>query len=368
MAKNIVVCCDGTGNQFSVDKTNVLRLHDALCKDDPTQQVAFYAPGVGTFSPSMAWTRPGRAFGKLMGLALGIGYRQTIEDAYWFIVENYEPGDRICLFGFSRGAYTARVVAALLHGVGVLQRGNRHLVRYALAEIELHKRDKLKFQHLGRFRKQFSQSFAKKPFIFLGLWDTVSSVSWAYDYLRYAFTASNRSVDVVRHAVSIDERRAFYSQNLFSRREGQDFKEVWFAGVHSDVGGGYPEDESGLAKIALEWMLVQARDFGGVLLDEARVERVLADGCAPNHRGVLHRSLTWKWWPAEFFPKQRYPSPLPRPHLFRRRRLAARFKPGADPPKCRIHESVIERKKEGRLNYQPSNWPSEFEVESRVRF
>ncbi|WP_442509399.1 DUF2235 domain-containing protein [Novipirellula sp. SH528] len=367
LGKNIVVCCDGTGNQFAVDQTNVLRLHYSLVID-AQRQVAFYEPGVGTFSPNMALTRPGKAFSKVLGLAFGAGYRKTIEDAYWFIVENYQPGDRICLFGFSRGAYAARVVAALLHAVGILQQGNRHLVQYALSEIELRKGVSLDFAHLGRFRKQFSQSFDQKPFIFLGLWDTVSSVSWAYDYLSYAFTASNPSVDIVRHAVSIDEHRAFFSQNLFKRRQHQDFKEVWFAGVHSDIGGGYPEDESGLAKIALEWMLVQARDVGGVLLDDSRVKRVLVEGSGPSNAGPIHRSLTWKWWWAEFFPKQSYPSPVPLPHLFRRRKPTTRCLDKSDVRNCRVHESTVRRNSDTQVNYKPSNWPAEFEVEPQSRY
>ncbi|WP_372721460.1 DUF2235 domain-containing protein [Novipirellula sp.] len=367
LVKNIVVCCDGTGNQFDSDQTNVLRLHYSLVID-AQRQVAFYQPGVGTFSPSMALTRPGRAFSKAMGLAFGAGYRKTIEDAYWYIAQHYQPGDRICLFGFSRGAYAARVVAALLHSVGILQPGNRQLVQYAMAEIELRKGRRLDFAHLGRFRKQFSQRFEEKPFLFLGLWDTVSSVSWAYDYLSYAFTASNPSVDVIRHAVSIDEHRAFFAQNLFKRRKHQDFEEVWFAGVHSDVGGGYPKDESGLAKTALEWMLVQARDVGGVLLDDSRVERVLAEGSSPDHAGPIHRSLTWKWWCAEFFPKQTYPSPVPFPHLFRRRKPTSRSARESDSGTCRIHQSAVRRYNDTLLQYKPSNWPDEFEIEPESRY
>ncbi len=367
MEKNIVVCCDGTGNQFKVDQTNVLRLHYSLVSD-AQRQVVFYAPGVGTFSPSMALTRPGQAFSKSLGLAFGAGYRKTIEDAYWFIVEQYQPGDRICLFGFSRGAYAARVIAALLHAVGILQRGHRHLVQYALTEIELRRRRNLDFSLLGRFRKQFSQSFDQKPFIFLGVWDTVSSVSWAYDYLSYGFTASNPSVSVVRHAVSIDEHRAFFIQNLFKRRRNQDFKEVWFAGVHSDVGGGYPEVESGLAKIPLEWMMVQARDVGGVLLDESRVKRLLVEGTRPNYAGAIHRSLNWKWWLAEFFPKQSYPSRVPLPHRFRRRCLIPRPANPSDISKCRIHESTVQRYNDTEAKYKPSNWPNEYEIEPEIRY
>ena len=369
MPKNIVVCLDGSGNQFAVDATNVLRLHGTLVSD-PEQQVTFYSPGVGTFSPSIAWTRPGEAVRKTLGLALGFGYRQTIENAYWFIVENYREGDRIFLFGFSRGAYAARIVAALIHGVGLLQHGNRHLVQFALSEIELLRRQTLDFGHLGRFRKQFSQPFDSKPFVFLGVWDTVSSVSWAYDYLRYVFTASNPGVEVVRHAVSIDEHRAFFAQNLFKHRADQDMKEVWFSGVHADVGGGYCESQSGLAKIALQWMMVESRDVrgGGVLFHPARVRRILDADVKPNHRAPIHQSLTWKWWPAEFFPKQKFGSRLPMPHLFRRRDLVVRHTGDFFVPKCRLHQSVLDRMGDETLGYLPRNLPSSFEIEPDVGF
>lgn len=369
MPKNIVVCCDGTGNQFAVNETNVLRFHRVLEKSDP-RQVTYYSPGVGTFSPSMVFTRPGEAFYKGLGLGLGVGYRQTIENAYCFIAEHFEEGDRIFLIGFSRGAYAARIVAALLHGVGILHPGHRHLVQYALAEIELRRGGNLDFQHLGRFRKQFSQTLDAKPFIFLGVWDTVSSISWAYDYLRYCFTASNPSADVVRHAISIDERRAFFCQNLFKHRENQDIKEVWFAGVHSDVGGGYRDEEAGLSKEALQWMMVQARDVddGGLLFNEARVDRVLAGDRQSWHLGQLHKSLTWPWYALEFFPKENSWTRVPSPHLFRRRYPVVRSSGQANVPKLKVHESVVNRMSEKRLKYSPSNLPTEFEVEPIVKF
>ncbi|MDM4016483.1 DUF2235 domain-containing protein [Roseiconus lacunae] len=364
MGKNIVVCCDGTGNEFEIDQTNVLRLHYALQTDE--NQVAFYSPGVGTFSPSMALTRPGQALSRTMGLALGVGYRQTIEHAYWFIVEHFEPGDRIYLFGFSRGAYTVRIIAALLHGVGILWRGNRHLVQYALSEIESRRRKRINFERLTRFRKQFSRPLYEKPFIFLGAWDTVSSISWAYDYLRYAYSANNPSVSVVRHAVAIDEYRAFFAQNLFTRREDQDFKEVWFAGSHSDIGGGYCEAESGLAKITMQWMVMQAFQ-AGVVFDPIRVQKLLAAETPSSYADQLHRSLTWRWWGAELFPKQTHGMRIPRPHLARRRQLIAwgrgkklvRRKPV-------IHETAIRRYEDQSLNYRPKNWPTEYDVEPEI--
>ncbi|OYP32940.1 DUF2235 domain-containing protein [Rhodopirellula sp. MGV] len=363
MGKNIVVCCDGTGNEFEIDQTNVLRLHYALQTNE--DQVAFYSPGVGTFSPSMALTRPGQAFSRTLGLAFGAGYRQTIEHAYWFIVQHFVPGDRIYLFGFSRGAYTARIIAALLHGVGILWHGNRHMVPYALNEIEARRNKRIDFERLTRFRKQFSRPLPEKPFIFLGLWDTVSSISWAYDYLRYAYSANNPSVSVVRHAVAIDEYRAFFTQNLFTRRDDQDFKEVWFAGSHSDVGGGYPESHSGLAKITMKWMVMQAFQ-AGVVFDPDRVQSLLAGSQVEIDGDEIHPSLTWRWWLAELFPKQTFGMRIPRPHLARRRRVLARSSGKREPQRPLIHETAVRRYEDRTQKYRPRNWPREFDVEPEI--
>lgn len=385
MTKNLVICCDGTGNQFEVDQTNVLKLHSALVIDSEHGQVAYYAPGVGTFSPKMALTRPGAAFSKLLGLSLGYGYRQTIANAYRFLMNHYEPGDRIFLFGFSRGAYAIRIIAAMIHGVGILCRGNHQLIPYALAELELRKGRQLDFQRLGRFRKQFSRRLPEKPDVFLGAWDTVSSISWAYDYLAYAFTASNPSLRVVRHAVAIDESRAFFAQNLFrhgpkirdtgERALEQDIKEVWFAGCHSDVGGGYPESESGLSKLALEWMLVEARDVGGLILDETRVASLLSGGEAIGPEGTRHHSLRGAWHLAEWFPKQTYGVRFPRPHLYRKRQILRRNRDESVPAKDAlpiIHQSAVERRshsgQSGWPEYSPPNWPESHEIEPWKRF
>src|SRR5207244_7871192 len=104
-------------------------------------------------------------------------------------------------------------------------------------------------------------------------WDTVSSVGWVYNAVHFPFTtaASNADFRLVRHAVSIDERRSFFRQNLFSKPHDpqQDIQEVWFAGVHSDVGGSYPEREGQLSQIALRWMVCEA-ELAGLEVDSDR--------------------------------------------------------------------------------------------------
>src|SRR5688572_28304788 len=118
MPKNIVICCDGTDNQFDGDHTNVIRTYRVLRQCDG--QTAFYDPGVGTM-PEPWWnTQIGKRWAMLKGLAFGTGFLQNIEDAYRFLMTYYQPGDKIFLFGFSRGAYTVRALAGMIHSVGLL--------------------------------------------------------------------------------------------------------------------------------------------------------------------------------------------------------------------------------------------------------
>src|SRR5262245_1694502 len=133
MAKNIVLCLDGTGNQVSAKgKTNVLLMYGMLDLRDPKKQVAFYDPGVGTFSSSGAWSPPARLVSRLMGLAFGSGMKTNLAEAYTYLMQHYEPGDRIYVFGFSRGAYTARALCGLIRAVGLFKPGAENLVSYAI--------------------------------------------------------------------------------------------------------------------------------------------------------------------------------------------------------------------------------------------
>ena len=155
-----------------------------------------------------------------------------------------------------------------------------------------------------------------KPW-FVGVWDTVSSVGWIENPLRLPYTADNPDIEIGRHAIAIDERRAFFRTNLWRLKKPppqsgpKDLKQVWFAGVHSDVGGGYPEGESGLAKIALEWMIKEAV-AKGLLVDPTKVNLVL--GRTPNStaftqpdaNAAAHVSLKGLWWIAEIIPKRHY--------------------------------------------------------------
>ncbi len=158
----------------------------------------------------------------------------------------------------------------------------------------------------------FKATFSREcPLFFVGLWDTVSSVGWIFDPVVLPFSARNPIMHIARHAVSIHERRCYFRQNLWGAPfEGQNIKQVWFAGVHSDVGGSYPEFESGLAKITLAWMLREAqaadlkidRNKAAAMLGEAPPPESWMPNVPPDADAKMHRSLQGVWWLLELLP------------------------------------------------------------------
>lgn len=304
MPKNIVVCCDGTGKQLGRHETNVAKLYRLLDRR-PGRQVAFYDAGVGTAAPPPAAPgapSPGRV-DRLRGLAFGRGLRENVHEAYRRVAQAYEDGDRIYLFGFSRGAFTVRALAGLIYRCGLLIKPSDAAVG---AAVRLHWND-ANGEAIGEFEEAFAP---RRPMIeFLGVWDTVKSVGYLNPVcLRY--TRHNRAVRAVRHALALGERRSFFQVTSWGwvpstlEGEAQDVKEVWFAGVHSDVGGGYAEQESGLALICLAWMVSEALGHG-LLIDAAVAAEM--DLWSASTRQVTdlieHSSLSPGWWPIEFMPR-----------------------------------------------------------------
>jgi uncharacterized protein (DUF2235 family) len=357
MSKNLVICCDGTGNEFGERKSNVVKLYKMLVCNDG--QIAYYHPGVGTMGARNALSRVGKWWTRVMGLAFGYGISDNVADAYQFLMKTFEPGDRIYVFGFSRGAYTARSLCGLLHIVGLLTRGNEALIPYA---IRMAKQKRIDFDIAADFKNTFSHECKAH---FVGVWDTVSSVGWVYSAVHFPFTtATNPDFQIVRHAISIDERRAFFRQNLvgMAQHPNQDIQEVWFAGVHSDIGGGYAESESQLSKIALRWMVCEA-ELAGLVLDQQRKSDVLGgkppyvapDPVTQNQ----HESLHGIWWIAELWPKIIHVEAAPgiwkktlHFNLGRRRSIL---------PDSIIHESV-DRRLRAVAVYRPSNLPQQRRV------
>lgn len=314
MTRNLVICCDGTANEFAADRTNVAKLCFALMKDH-RRQLVFYHPGVGTMAPPGFVTGIGAQTAEVAGLAFGYGLKHDIGDAYVFIMNHYQPGDQLFLFGFSRGAYTARAVAALIHMYGLILPGNDALVPYMVEMLwAINDTDRKSKKQIGGYFKlarEFKTTLAGaecKPH-FIGVWDTVSSVGWVGSPVSLPYTRDNPDIAITRHAVAIDERRAFFRTNLFATPPGRDVKQVWFPGVHCDVGGGYPEAESGLSKISLEWMMEEA-SAAGLLIDPVARSAILgttnADYAKPSASARMHESLSWKWRLAEFVPKRHF--------------------------------------------------------------
>ena len=397
MPKNIVICCDGTGNEFNPQSnSNVVKLCSTLVINQ--DQVSYYHPGVGTMGAPTASTWREKQWTRIKGLAFGAGFFEEVGRAYRYLMYNYNDypvdgqtvHDHVYLFGFSRGAYTARALASLLKMFGLLHPGNEEQIPYVLRMFERrHKKEN--HRALLDEAKQFQEVFSRPCLIhFAGLWDTVSSVGWVTEPVKLPYTARNPIIANVRHAQSIDERRISFRQNSFRPLmkgdevdDGthspitQDFKQVWFAGVHSDVGGSYAPDKSGLSQIALGWMLVEA-ESRGLLLDPDKVRRVLCysppdSPCAPNPVADLNISLCGAWWILEYLPHKSYnfetkrlewqwpprgsPRPIsPGPHL--RETVPLRWRKQMDPkaPPPRIHETVRLRW-EKRTDYRPQNLP-----------
>jgi len=396
--KKIVICCDGTGNEFSgpnfdpSDKnsgqnSNVVKLYTALQIDN--QQVGYYHPGVGTMGAPTATHWWSRKWSQIKGMAFGAGFRDNVLDAYRYLMSEYNDNgghgneDEIYIFGFSRGAYTARALAGMLHGYGLLCRGNEGHIPYAWRMYVKQHNDRHK--HHVEPDATFKSTFSHKDLRihFLGVWDTVSSVGWISSPLRLFNLAQNTSVLRGRHAISIDEHRCFFQDNLWAHPvEGQDLVQAWFAGVHSDVGGSYLQPESGLSDITLRWML---REVGilpladgtypegpGILLNKARHELVLGTMPTPPVEPELlykpptssepHTSLTWKWWLLELIPHIYYNKDGGKEE--RRVPLGARRR--QLPAGALVHQSVAERMDKAGSKYKPGNVRREELVRSAI--
>ncbi|MEM7068306.1 MAG: DUF2235 domain-containing protein [Pseudomonadota bacterium] len=328
-SRTLVVLCDGTSNEIKADRTNVLRLFQ--CVDTSAGNVVFYDPGVGTVGAYSNWNRWWIKAKELLGLAFGKGLDDNVLDAYQFLINNWQEGDRIYLFGFSRGAYTVRVLAGLVYTIGILRPEQENLKRYALNTL---KNSSLEgdFENLLIYQETLNRKPVEIEFI--GMWDTVSSVfTWLKGMFRIkniGYTRRNHAIKTVRHALAIDERRRFYvhydwlpGQSFTTHlphtdeyKNGvfppQDATEVWFAGAHTDSGGGYRDEISQVPKIAFKW-LVEEADKAGLALDQQKVEYFLGEApdedgnylTKPDPKAPLYKSLFGLWWLLEICPKWR---------------------------------------------------------------
>lgn len=361
MPKNIVVCCDGTDNEVATDSTNVLRLFRMLERDQ--RQVAYYDGGVGTLVDPAAISGLRKYFSRRLDAAIGLRVRDNVIAAYRFLARTYQPGDQLYFFGFSRGAYTVRAVAGMIHFLGLLRPESENLVPLAWSvyanEAEAYPVSP-RFAGGNRFNRCFGVS-PKPPIHFIGAWDTVSSFGWFWDFQTLPYTAVNPSISHFRHALAIDERRACFPANLFfpQASPGATCKQVWFAGVHADVGGGYPEKEATLAKVPLAWMIREAEALG-LLVNPAQCQYLMdsKDKPPPDPCGPIHESLAGLWKAMEYLPRRSWDGKAGRmrwqgPH-------GGRWRPIE--PDSVVHSSVLERM--NRMGYSPRNLPKDHGTES----
>jgi uncharacterized protein (DUF2235 family) len=305
VGKNIVMCLDGTGNQLKAKgNTNVVRLYEMLDLSDPSKQIAYYDPGVGTFSAQGAWTPLGRWISKLAGLAFGFGLRANLGEAYTYLIQHYDVGDKLFVFGFSRGAYTCRALAGLLRAVGLLRPGSENLVPYAVGVYARNKDwSNDDWTQLHRFADTFCRKIDRRvaiPIDYMGVWDSVKAAGILRWNLRWLYTRQIPNVRSVRHAVSIDEKRFPYREYLIeplTKSSAPTVDEVWFAGVHSDVGGTF-EDDPRLPRITLKWIVDGALDAGVLLKPnayQASCALVPENALGRVHRmGIIWALLTYR--------------------------------------------------------------------------
>ena len=314
MAKNIVICLDGTNNKLRAAlNTNVVRLFGMLDLARPDLQVGYYDPGVGTFSSPAAWTPIARTVSRFAGLTFGAGLRQNLGEAYCYLMSSYEPGDRIFLFGFSRGAYTSRALTGMLDVFGIFRPGSENMVPYAVSEYTRQQKRNMKYAE-AREREEYFQGLRMyawthgvqlpgrrkdhAPVHFVGLWDTVKAAGNIGRQLRWPYTRQLPHVATVRHAVSIDETRRPFAEYLVHatdeghllRCKNQDLLEVWFAGVHSDVGGMFATGTL-LSDIALKWMVDEAVAHGLLVRKRAYSDASKLSNVDPT--GAIHKMSAW---------------------------------------------------------------------------
>lgn len=269
MSKRIIIMCDGTWQSSdSKNTTNVVAIRNELVTVDRNgvKQEKIYDAGVGS---------KGNWFRRAFEGATGTGVSKNIREVYYELMQTFDPGDELFLFGFSRGAFTVRSLSGMIRNCGIIKRTgdkdkDEDLVRQAFAMYRSRNEDD---HPSGSNAKWFRRDFAEETNIkFIGVWDTVGSLgspllrdasplAWSS---RFHDTGLSKIVENAYHALSIDEKRLSFQPCLWdqkkSLRDRQTLEQVWFAGVHTDVGGGYARRNFG--DVTLAWMMEKAGRYG----------------------------------------------------------------------------------------------------------
>lgn len=266
MRKRIVICADGTWNRPEEDlakdvPTNVLKLARAIAPiaADGVPQQVFYDWGVGSYHD------------KVSGGATGKGLNKNVVDDYRYIVQNFQEGDELCFFGFSRGAYTIRALCGLINNCGIIKRDDANLINEA---FKLYKRSGKAYKPGGdkavAFRDKYS--YESRQIKFVGVWDTVGSMGIPFSFLglfktsdEFYDTKIGGNISYARHALAIDECRTDFEPTVWIERESVDMQQMWFCGGHGNIGGGTKADKDTgymLSDTALAWMVQEAQSVG----------------------------------------------------------------------------------------------------------
>ncbi|MDR6263922.1 DUF2235 domain-containing protein [Roseobacter sp. N2S] len=335
---NLVICCDGTWNTPDNKDgdlpapTNVYKFYKSLAKADAdgTPQKKFYRAGVGT---------TGKWIERFQGGGFGDGIRHDIESGYKALADRYEPGDKVYLIGFSRGAFAARSLSGLITRC--------HLPAFANSDIPEGKRWDIIHRAFELYQNPESQVplsgvplHENPPIEFLGVWDTVGALGvpeefrWLWgkeDRTKYRFydTKLSKNVRIARQALAIDERRQIFEPTLWTEyAAGQDVEQIWFPGVHADVGGGYSDCR--LGNITLDWMIGESQKRG-LAFEKGFLEQITGD-----EQGLVHESVT---------------------SVFRRMRLRPRAVPNFnDPQHARTVHGAARNRQEFPPLAQPEYW------------
>jgi uncharacterized protein (DUF2235 family) len=421
--KSIILFSDGTGNSSGkLFKTNVWRLYEALDLGPPTDerpqiQIAYYDNGVGTsqFRPLA-----------LLGGILGIGLKRNLLTIYRFLCRNYRPGDRIYAFGFSRGAFTIRLVVAVIAQEGVVEyRNERQLAYHArdayrefcrqvwpnrlparmLAWVLRRVRDGLLRAKRAAFGEILYRDIKKHPanIDFLGVWDTVAAyggpsieITRGIDDWVWPLTMPNYELSPkvlkARHALAIDDQRDAFHPLLWDEvreadvvrigrevtvaldEEGRPVRQilkaepgrleqVWFAGMHADVGGGYPDET--LSYVSLQWMMGET-DLSFLAQHEDRI-RGMANAYGPIHNSRAGLASYYRFQPrniAAFLdPNTRAAAPA---HVYRSQRDPELARDGYGDhgllTEVKLHKSAVARIQSGTDGYAPINLPPRYKV------
>jgi uncharacterized protein (DUF2235 family) len=376
MVRNIVLCSDGTGSKgFQKRGTNVYKLFEAVdlhghgVGPNSPKQIAFYDDGVGTET-----SKPK----KILGSAFGLGLSKNVKQLYADLVRTYKRGDRIYLFGFSRGAFTVRTLAGLINTCGIIDRENLNSDAELLDKVEMaYSKYRSKYRtFIGKlFGKEYNEEWIvdfrnqhcvddeqyaddeKIHIKFIGVWDTVDAVgapideiAWVIDKVFYPFKfvdsklSPENKVKKACHALSIDDERLTFHPVMWDEEDKKDsrIEQVWFAGVHSNVGGGYPKH--GMSLVSLYWMMSKAEQSG---LRFIKQDRELY-----RHR----RNVTDKLYDSR--------SGMAVYYRYKPRDIGGEFCKEYHIITPKIHNSVIERIKQRTEGYAPGNIPFDCEFVS----